>query len=109
MPWSPSLAWVVDEQTDEAWSVVHPQEKVKNADVMRRTIEPLEQVDTSSHGDDQSLPPLPIKSFVVHAKGRCDPLFPTPSSITPRLHQSLVYREQISFVHRDHAHTPPSS
>lgn len=73
--WDLSRAWVVDEHTDEVWAVIRPQDKAKNADGMRRTIEPFDQVETPSHGDDEPLPPLMRKILREYAATGLPPAY----------------------------------
>lgn len=59
--WDLSLAYLVDGRTGDRLTRIYPQDKTKNAAGDRRGLEPIqpiEQDNTSSVGDTESIPPL---------------------------------------------------
>ena len=57
--WDLSMAYIVDEHTaDEVLACVFPLDKRKNAEGMRRALEPISQVD-AEHGKTSEADPIP--------------------------------------------------
>lgn len=57
--WDLTRAWIVDERTSDVLARVRPQDKIKNADGRRRTLEPLDELpESTTPTDDNPVPPL---------------------------------------------------
>jgi len=57
--WDLTRAWIVDERTSDVLARIRPQDKTKNADGRRRTLEPLDELPESPTPTDANpVPPL---------------------------------------------------
>lgn len=56
--WDLAVAWIVDGRTGDVLARITPQDKTKNADGRRRSIEPVQKSGTRPAGEAPGLPPL---------------------------------------------------
>ncbi len=56
--WDISEAYLVDERTEKLLARIYPQDKIKNSNAKRRTLDPLPEVPPAEKDNSDPLPPL---------------------------------------------------